>query len=264
MAEAKHEDDLAKWAREGRAGSEPVAAATVLLLRDGRDGLETLMLRRNSKIAFGGMWVFPGGRVDDADRSGLDDADDLAHGRVAAVREAAEETGLIVEPEAMVPFSHWTPPAITPRRFLTWFFVAAAPEGRVTIDDGEIHESMWMSPAAALERRHAGEIEVAPPTFVSLTELASLRDVSTALDALQQRRPEHFQTRIAVKDDGPIALWHGDAGYEAGDPDAEGERHRLWMNLRRWRYERSTPLSHSAPGGSPSAPAGEPASADED
>ena len=42
-----------------------VAAATVLLLRDNTDaGLEVLMLRRNSKIAFGGMWVFPGGRVD--------------------------------------------------------------------------------------------------------------------------------------------------------------------------------------------------------
>ena len=39
-------------------------AATVVLLRDGAGGLETLLLRRNSRIAFGGMWVFPGGRVD--------------------------------------------------------------------------------------------------------------------------------------------------------------------------------------------------------
>jgi 8-oxo-dGTP pyrophosphatase MutT (NUDIX family) len=43
-------------------------AATVVLLRDGDDGLETLMLRKNSRLAFGGMWVFPGGRIDDGDR----------------------------------------------------------------------------------------------------------------------------------------------------------------------------------------------------
>ena len=68
MSETRHEEKLEKWAREGKPGSEPVAAATVILLRDTDTGLETLMLRRNSKIAFGGMWVFPGGRVDDEDR----------------------------------------------------------------------------------------------------------------------------------------------------------------------------------------------------
>ena len=59
-----------------RAAAQPpqegVAAATVILLRDAAGGLETLMLRRDSKLDFvGGMWVFPGGRVDAADRAGL-------------------------------------------------------------------------------------------------------------------------------------------------------------------------------------------------
>ena len=37
-----------------------IPAATVVLLRDAPGGLETLMLRRNSKLAFaGGAWVFP-------------------------------------------------------------------------------------------------------------------------------------------------------------------------------------------------------------
>lgn len=241
MTEPRHEEKLARWAREGRSGSAPVAAATVLLLRDGEDGLETLMLRRNSKIAFGGMWVFPGGRVDEADRAGLADDDDLAHARVAAVREAQEETGLIVKPDEMVPFSHWTPPPVTPRRFLTWFFAAAAPAGSVTIDQGEIHESRWMSARAALDRRDAGEIEVAPPTFVTLFELAGWHDVGSALASLRARVPERFATRIAVKDEGPIALWHGDAGYGDGDPDANGPRHRLSMSQRIWQYERTDP-----------------------
>ena len=67
MADKRHEEQLEAWAVEGKQGSEPVHAATVILLRDTGRGPETLMLRRNSKIAFGGMWVFPGGRVDPAD-----------------------------------------------------------------------------------------------------------------------------------------------------------------------------------------------------
>jgi 8-oxo-dGTP pyrophosphatase MutT (NUDIX family) len=238
MSEPRHETKLAQWHKEGREGSAPVAAATVLLLRDGREGLETLMLRRNSKIAFGGMWVFPGGRVDEADCEGEAD-DDLAHARRAAVREAEEETGLLIEPDAMLPFSHWTPPPITPRRFLTWFFAAAAPQGEVRIDEGEIHEHQWMSPHEALARRDAAEIELAPPTWVSLFELTRWQDVGTALGALQQRQPERFETRIVVEGSGPIALWHGDAGYPTGELHAEGPRHRLLMNEGIWRYERS-------------------------
>jgi len=215
-----------------------VAAATVLLLRDGREGLETLMLRRNSKIAFGGMWVFPGGRVDDADCQG-DEDDDLAHARCAAVREAEEETGLLVEPGAMLPFSHGTPPAIPPRRFLTWFFVARAPDAAVSVDGGEIHEHQWMSPAAALTRRDAGEIELAVPTFVTLNTIATRESVEHALDGAREREPERFATCIARVPDGAVALWHGDAGYDTAEPELAGARHRLWMLGSGWRYERS-------------------------
>ena len=51
-----------------RGGGEPaIPAATVVLLRDYSSQLEVLMLHKASQIAFGGMWVFPGGRIDDAD-----------------------------------------------------------------------------------------------------------------------------------------------------------------------------------------------------
>ncbi len=50
--------------------SKPRPAATVLLLRDSRGELEVLMMQRAGSVAFlGGMWVFPGGRVDSADSS---------------------------------------------------------------------------------------------------------------------------------------------------------------------------------------------------
>src|SRR4051812_21363847 len=50
----------------------PRAAATVVLLRDGSDGVEAYLLRRRTTMAFAaGMYVFPGGAVDrrDADRA---------------------------------------------------------------------------------------------------------------------------------------------------------------------------------------------------
>ena len=57
------EKQLQKFARRISKEADPVnnqaliPAATVVLLRDGADGMETLMLRKNSKIAFAGMWA---------------------------------------------------------------------------------------------------------------------------------------------------------------------------------------------------------------
>ena len=184
MANDPTVERLTKWAKSGKPGSEPIPAATVVLLRDATEGgIETLMLRRNSKIAFGGMWVFPGGRVDDADRSGLDSGDDVAVARRAAVREAIEEAGLVVDESALVPHSHWTPPPVTPKRYLTWFFLAEAPDGVVAIDQGEIKEHEWMRPSAAIERRDAKEIELAPPTWITLNDLTKYENVDVALTA---------------------------------------------------------------------------------
>ena len=239
MTKERHEERLEKWARSGKPGSTPIAAATVVLLRDTDAGLETLMLHRNSKIAFGGMWVFPGGRVDDEDRAGLARDDELGAARVAAIREAREESGLGITADDLAALSHWTPPAVTPKRFLTWFFVAPAPEADVVIDDGEIKDHAWMSIREALERRDAGEIELAPPTFVTLNRLASLASVEEAMQSVRESEPEFFATRISVTDDGPVAIWQGDAGYDDADALRPGARHRLAMRKSGWVYERS-------------------------
>ncbi len=238
MSHPNHADEIARRAKRGETGSEPIAASTVILVRDAADGLETLMLRKNSKIAFGGMWVFPGGRVDPEDAAGLSQDDDLGAARRAAAREAMEESAMVVAERDMVTFAHWTPPPIQPRRFLTWFFLAAAPQSKVVIDDGEILEHAWMGPAEALARRDAGEIEIAPPTFVSLFELGQWSTVDEALAAVRVRTPERFATRISVQPEGPVALWHGDVGWEAGDAALPGARHRLTMAKVGWRYER--------------------------
>ncbi|MCD9622295.1 NUDIX hydrolase [Rhabdothermincola salaria] len=234
--------------RFGEPGGETalIPAATTVLLRDGTDGVEVLMVRRNSKLEFaGGMWVFPGGRIDPEDYpDGRVDTDDpevvLAAARRAAVREAAEETGLAVDETTLVWFSHWTPPPITPKRFATWFFVAPAPTelAGLRIDGGEIHDHGWLVPRQCLSRRNAGEIEMAPPTWITLEQLAGHASVDEALGALGSRPPEHFATRFGPVEGGIVAMYHGDAGYDDEDPRRPGRRHRLWMVADGWRYER--------------------------
>ncbi len=233
---------FADWARNAReAGETPaIPAATVVMLRDSTDGPETLMLRKNSKIAFGGMWVFPGGRVDEGDHDGA--ADNIEAARNAAAREAQEEAGLEVDPASMVLFAHWIPPPIAPKRYSTWFFAAETgdPDGdrddRVMIDQGEIVEGEWMTPADCLARHHEGEIELAPPTWVTLHSLVEHRDVGAALRFLDERPARHHETHIGRSDAGPVAMWDGDAGYEATDPSIAGPRHRLEMFREGYRY----------------------------
>jgi 8-oxo-dGTP pyrophosphatase MutT (NUDIX family) len=220
-----------------------VPAATVVPLRDGPDGLETLMLKRNSKLAFaGGMWVWPGGRVesDDYDEgAGADDPGALeAAARRAAVREAMEEAGIVIDPAAMVWFAHWTPPPITPKRYATWFFAAPAPAGTVQVDGGEIHDHAWWAPAEAMRLRNALEIELSPPTWITLEQLAVLGSVDEAMQVLASREAEYFATRFCSVEGGAVALYHGDSGYEDEVADLPGPRHRLWMVGDEWRYER--------------------------
>lgn len=215
-------------------------AATVVLLRDGPDGLETLLARRNARGAFGGLWVFPGGRVDPGDSDPDQPGDELAAARRAAVREALEEVGVVLSAPTLVPLSHWTPPPSAPRRFFTWFFLAPVDEaaGRIVIDDAEIVDSRWISPQLAIEQRDAGGIHLAPPTWVTLWRLAQWRDVATALGWAAEREPERFVSVSVRGPDGMLLLQPGDAGWDAQDPALVGPRHRLHMAPAGWTYER--------------------------
>jgi 8-oxo-dGTP pyrophosphatase MutT (NUDIX family) len=239
MAEDSKENKMDEFARRlssaKKEKTQTIMAATVVLIRDTSAGIETLMLRKNSKIAFGGMSVFPGGRIDDDD--GEPDDDMLQRARVAAVREAAEETALEIKEDGLTWFSHWTPPPLGNRRFITWFFVARAPEGEVVIDDGEIKGSQWLSPTSALEKHAAGDIELVPPTFVSLHQLSAYATVDDALAGMEQGGPDYYATHIGQLDGDLVAMWEGDAGWTSSDPELEGARHRLRMKSGGWEYE---------------------------
>ncbi|HEY3778583.1 MAG TPA: hypothetical protein VGL35_11055 [Rhizomicrobium sp.] len=88
----------------------PIAAATILLLRDGESGPEVFMVKRHHQIDFaGGALVFPGGKTDRSDRdpetAGLADgleafAPELRTLAITALREAFEEAGILIARDA--------------------------------------------------------------------------------------------------------------------------------------------------------------------
>ena len=97
-------------AEPGQKPVRPKDSGSLIILRRSGDGLDVLMGRRGKKAVFGGVFVFPGGKVDAADRS-VGFASDLAPDvltriskdqrrargfSVAAVRETFEETGLLL------------------------------------------------------------------------------------------------------------------------------------------------------------------------
>jgi 8-oxo-dGTP pyrophosphatase MutT (NUDIX family) len=228
---------------DGRGEGPVHDAATVVLLRQVGGRMECLMLRKTQGQTFAGLWVFPGGRVEPSDGRGLEGA------RRAAVREAAEETGLVIGADDLVPLSHWTPPVNAPRRYRTWFFLAELPDGasEVVVDGGEIGDHVWTSPSAALATHSRGEIDLLPPTWVTLHRLADQPDVMAALADAAAHPVERFSTSITRSSDGVlVALWEPDAAYPSGgdtdepvDLDTAGARHRLVMAEGGWHYQRS-------------------------
>ncbi len=225
--------------RIAAVSSEPKPSATVVPIRDAGSALEILLLQRSSRRGDKlGAWVFPGGKIEAADRAGAA-SDWLDAARLAAVRETHEEASLALEAESLVPISRWITPEVTPKRFDTWFFLGpVGPDGEVTVDGGEICDHRWLSPGAALEAYRSGEIQLAPPQFVTLTWLEAHRSVGDALRELGREPIMVFHPRICRTSEGACILYPGDAGYEDWEIERPGARHRLWALGEGWRYER--------------------------
>lgn len=216
--------------------SQPIPSATVVLVRDTPSGMKVLLLRRNSTIAYGGSWVFPGGRIDAHEFQAAGD-DVMRAARLAAVRETAEEASVkIAEPDLLY-FAHWTTPVVRPKRFSTWFFLTSVNEKAVQIDGGEIHAFEWHTPEKALAAQLEGRIELPPPTFVTLTQLLPFREVGGALQHFRNAPPVELQPVMLKTPEGVVYLYNGDAGFAAADPALPGRRHRLLQPQNGpWQY----------------------------
>jgi len=189
---------------------DAIPAATLILVRDRSDGpAELLMVERAGGMAFAaGALVFPGGRIDDADRE-LASAIGADPAAVAGIRETVEETavpvglspppdanaalgiqdaliadrpfadildetGLSIDAAALTPFARWVPKFHAVRRFDTMFFVARCPSGdwQPRVVEGECAGAYWLTAAEILERDRRGEARLIFPTRRTLERLA--------------------------------------------------------------------------------------------
>lgn len=217
--------------------SEPIPAATVVLVRPGRGGLEVLLTRRPASMAFApDVFVFPGGRVDPDDRDpslvarsilappdaaramgGDLSPEDAIAAHIAAIRELFEEAGVLladagdapISPGAvttarsslvggeasfagiadelglrlrtdrLVPLSRWVTPPIMPRRFDARFFAAQLPEGaRVTFEGDEVAGHAWLTPSAALRAMADAAFGMWVPTSATLQQLEHVGSIA--------------------------------------------------------------------------------------
>ena len=235
----------------------PIPSATVVLVRDSDVGMQTLLLRRNAELAFaGGSWVFPGGRLDAVDSvstcASLFEEQagrplgEFEAAKKAAVRETLEETGLVIDASKMVYFAHWLAPPFLAKRFSTWFFITVVDESvadSVQIDEGEIHESCWLSASKILANVADSSMNLLPPTIVTLLELARYNNTQDLMAYYHDRQPVVFRPHVYSEAEVTelsgqrIFLYSGDAGYETTDPSLAGLRHRLILDNGQWRYE---------------------------
>ena len=118
---------------------------------------------------------------------------------------------------SLMPMGRWITPAPSPRRYDTWFFVAAAPDGHVYEHDAdETVASVWIRPLDALAAAREQRIELIYPTYRSMQALAaytSSAELLEAVDAVWREDSEPLQ----VVDDHQGWMLHLDAVVD--DPD---------------------------------------------
>lgn len=186
-------------------------AASVLMLRESAEGFEVFVQHRVATMDFAaGMVVYPGGRVDprDSETAGSGQLDPMitrTHAErwartsvwdqgeasaqqkageilAAALREVFEETGLVLDPGQLFPWANWVTPEGFPRRFDTYFFVAAlAANQEPAHQTTEAVRSDWAKPQelfAALER---GELKMMRPTQRTLLDAMELGTVQAII-----------------------------------------------------------------------------------
>jgi 8-oxo-dGTP pyrophosphatase MutT (NUDIX family) len=188
----------------------PRQAATVILLREGSESLEVLLVRRTPEARFmAGVWVFPGGAVDEGEGLGDD-----AH-RAAAIRELREEAAIAIDdPAALVKFSRWITPAAVQIRYDTHFFLASLPPGQQPEVDGEeCVDCGWFTPAAALEAHREGAMVLVFPTIKHLEQLNGFSSVQELLTYAGEKEIKPVEPKIQLEGEVARVLLPGDPGY---------------------------------------------------
>src|ERR1700760_824454 len=106
---------------------------------------------------------------------------DLNEGKITFLKVLTDNDMLLALDE-LVPYAHWITPEGMPKRFDTWFFLAAAPPAQLGAHDGrESTDSIWVSAREALEGGESGRFKLPFPTTRNLIRLGKQPNVRAAL-----------------------------------------------------------------------------------
>ena len=243
---------------------EPIPAATLVLMRERRNGPpELLVTERTGHMAFAaGALVFPGGRID-ADDHRTAELVGIEAAKVAGVRETIEETGLApalrpapdaaiaealrrgiveeepfasllaahglaIDGEALTPFARWCPNFRETRRFDTLFFLAEAPEkaAEPTVSEAEAVRAFWASAAEILAEIEAGRAHAIFPTRRNLERLAGFGSIAEAREDAARHPVRKITPWVEERDGAPHVCIPDDAGYPVTSEPLETARRR--------------------------------------
>ena len=141
--------------------------------------------------------------------------DEVAHDRRAFI-DLARELDVSLDLDALTVFARWITPSMMPKRFDTWFYVAAAPADQLAVCDGwETVDAEWIAPAEVLRLADAGERTVIFPTRMNVQLLA---EADNALDAVVRAAARTLVTvepKVADTPEGKFLVIPPDAGYGA-------------------------------------------------
>jgi 8-oxo-dGTP pyrophosphatase MutT (NUDIX family) len=112
----------------------------------------------------------------------------LCEGKTTFLKVITDHEMLLAVDE-LVPYAHWITPEGMPKRFDTWFFLAAAPPEQVGAHDGkESTDSIWVSPREALAGGESGRFKLPFPTTRNLIRLGKQGSVRAALNDSKGRK----------------------------------------------------------------------------
>jgi 8-oxo-dGTP pyrophosphatase MutT (NUDIX family) len=107
---------------------------------------------------------------------------ELCEGKIS-FQKVLSDNGMLLALDELMPYAHWITPEGMPKRFDTWFFLAAAPPEQLGAHDGkESTDSIWVSPREALEGGDTGRFKLPFPTTRNLIKLGKQQSVKAALD----------------------------------------------------------------------------------
>ncbi|WP_210593630.1 NUDIX hydrolase [Streptomyces sp. GESEQ-35] len=124
--------------------------------------------------------------------------------------EFLERRGLVLRSDLLGAWTRWITPEFEPRRYDTWFFVAALPEGQRTRNvSGEADRTVWTTPADAAASYDKGELLMMPPTIATLRQLSRYAMAAEALAGAPGRDMTPVLARARIEDGEIVLSWPG-------------------------------------------------------